>query len=422
MIQRNLTSEIVAALADTPVVFLAGARQTGKSTLARSLAGGPCPARYITFDDSGLLAAARRDPAGFVAGLDGPVVIDEVQRAPELLPAIKLAVDRDRQPGRFLLTGSADVLALPRVAGYLTGRMEAITLWPFTQGELAGAREGFIDAMFGEAAPRADGPAVSREACIAAIMAGGYPEVQTRPREERRAAWFDAYIANLLQREVRELSEIEGLAVLPRLLGLIAARSSGVLNFADLARDAALPQSTFKRYFALLEALLLVRRCPAWTATPAGRLVKAPKLFLSDTGLAAFLTGASPRRLLEDANPLGPLLETFVYNELLRQAGWSRLRPRLHHYRRHGGREVDVVLEDREGRCVGIEVKATASPSASDAGGLMAFAEEVGPRFVRGVILYLGDQVIPYGARVHALPLAAIWRLGAQPHAVSADG
>lgn len=416
MIWRNLTPKILQALADTPVVFLAGARQTGKSTLARGLAEGPYPARYLTFDDTGLLAAARRDPAGFIAGLDGPVVLDEVQRAPDLLPAIKAAVDRDRRPGRFLLTGSADALALPRVAGYLTGRMEVLTLWPFTQGELAGVHEGFVDALFAAENSALDAPSRSRAELVTAILTGGYPEVQTRPREERRAAWFDAYVANLLQREVRDLADIEGLAMLPRLLGLIAARTSGILNYSDLARDAALPQSTFKRYFALLEALLLVRRCPAWTASATDRLVKAPKIFLTDTGLCAFLTGASSRRLVDDATPLGPLLETLVYNELLRQATWSRLRPRLYHYRRHGGREVDVVLEDREGRCVALKVKATATPSAGDVAGLAAFAEEAGSRFVRGVLLYLGREVIPFGARLHAAPVAALWQAGATPH------
>ncbi len=409
MIPRHLAARLLEALADTPVVFLAGARQTGKSTLARSVAGGPHRARYLSFDDPAALDAARRDPAGFVAGLDGPVVLDEVQRAPGLFPAIKAAVDADRQPGRFLLTGSAAVMAVPAVAEHLVGRMELLTLWPFTQGEREGARESFVDGAFGAGFAGSTPVAEPRAGVVQRLLAGGYPEALTRTDPVRRAAWFDSYLDTMVQREVRDLAAIEGLTTLPRLLRLAAARTGGLLSWADLARDADLPQTTLKRYLALLEALYLLHRIPAWSANLGSRQVKAPKLFLADSGLAAHLAGSDAETLLAGEGPLGPLLETFAVNEILRAAAWSATRPALYHFRTHAGREVDLVLEDRRGRCVAVEIKATATPGARDAAGLTAFAETAGKRFLRGVLLYLGKEVVPFAANIHAVPIGALW-------------
>jgi predicted AAA+ superfamily ATPase len=408
MVERHLQPSIVEALADTPVVFLNGARQTGKSYLVHFLATGVHPARYFTLDDLSVLAAARNDPTGFLAGLEGPLVLDEVQRAPELFLAIKAAVDRDRSPGRFLLTGSADILLLPELADSLAGRMEILTLWPFSQGEIEGQEEGFADALFADELPAlAPSTPQSRNQLIARIVRGGYPEIANRPDRSRQRAFFDAYITTLLQRDIRDLANIEGLTAMPRLLSLLAARATGLVNFAELSRTSALPQSTLKRYLSLFETTFLVQLLPAWSSNRGKRLVKAPKLLLNDTGLLAHLLGINAE-LPEQA---GPLLENFVAMELRKQSAWARTRIQLFHFRTHAGREVDLVLEDDTGRVVGIETKASATIRADDFKGLHALAEQAGDRFHRGVVLYGGTDCVPFGPRLHALPVEDIWRV-----------
>lgn len=415
MLGRHLVGPLTSALRDRPVVLLGGARQTGKTTLARQLAAGPRRMRYLTFDDGAVLAAAHSDPAGFVAELDGPVVLDEVQRVPELFVAIKAAVDRSRKPGRFLLTGSANVLLLPRLSESLAGRMELQTLRGLSQGEFEGAREGFIDAVF---ARTLSDLAPSRQAqpvrdLARRVVRGGYPEPALKRSPARRAAWFRDYVTTILQRDVRELANIEGLTALPHLLAILAARTAGLLNLADISRLSGLTQTTLKRYFVLLEATFLVELLPAWHVHVEKRLVKSPKLFVADSGLAAHLVDLDAAHLLRDRTRLGPLLETFVVGELHKQAAWSRTRVRLHHFRTQAGQEVDVVLEDARGRVVGVEVKAAASLSSSDFNGLRALREAAGERFVRGVVLYGGTEAVPFGRDLHALPVEALWRLGA---------
>lgn len=406
MYPRHLADGLRAALADTPVVFLGGARQSGKTTLAREAGANR---EYLTLDDFATLAAARRDPAGFIAGLDGPVTLDEVQRAPELLLAIKAAVDRDRRPGRFLLTGSSEALLAPRAADSLAGRMERLALWPLSQGEIEGRRESFIDALFGDRPPRAPRAGEGRAKLLRRALAGGFPEALARRDPARRAAWFAAYLDALVQRDIRELAHIEKLGELPRLLALTAARATGLLAYSDLSRDLALPQSTLKRYFALLEAVHLVHLLPAWTPGRGPRAVKAPKLFFCDTGLLAHLRGADEADLAASPTGAGPLLEHFSILELRKAAAWSEVRPEPYHFRTHGGREVDLVLEDRRGRIVAIEIKAAATPGPGDLAGIRALAEIAGKKFHRGVVLHAGAEVIPFAANLHAVPMSALW-------------
>jgi predicted AAA+ superfamily ATPase len=408
MFARYAASRLHTALADRPVVLLHGARQSGKTTLVRAVAE-ESGSRYITFDDLTMLAAARSDAAGFLAGFAQPLVVDEVQRAPELLLAIKAAVDRKRTPGRFLLTGSANVLLVPRVAESLAGRMEIVPLWPFSQGEIEGAVEGFIDAAFGDAPPVLVEPRSSAR-LTDRLLRGGYPEAAPIKSAERRRAWFDAYVTTILQRDVRDLARIEGLTELPRLLSVLASRPMAQLNYADLSRGTGLPQSTLKRYFALLEMVFLVRLLPPWHANIGKRLVKTPKVVLTDAGLAAHLMGADDARLARDRTLLGGLLESFVAMELIKQSGWSADAPALYHFRTHEGDEVDLVLERRRGTLVGIEVKSAATVSAADFKGLRALAGIAGKRFQRGIVLYTGAEVVPFGAGLVALPVEALWR------------
>jgi hypothetical protein len=416
MIQRSITPHILEALADTPVVMLTGARQTGKSTLVRWLAERGHPARYLNFDDAAVLSAARNDPAGFLSGLEGPVILDEVQRVPDLFLAIKAEVDRRRQPGRFLLTGSANVLFLPLLSNSLVGRMEVLTLWPFSQGEKEGIHEGFIDAVFGQNLPAVSGKPVNRTDLLSKIiLPGGFPEILSRSRESRRSAWFDSYLTTILQREVRDLAQIEGLTMLPRLLSLLAIRSASLLNFSELSRSTTIPQTTLKRYMSLLEATFIIQTIPSWSGNLSKRLVKSFKIFFADTGLMAHLLGyKSGPGLIEHPNT-GPLLENFVVMELKKQISWSRTRPQLFYFRTQSGQEVDIVLEDKQGRLTAIEVKASNTVSTQDFKAIKFLAEEVGKKFHRGLVLYTGEEAIPFGQRLHALPVDALWRLKISP-------
>ena len=412
MLARNAAARLHTALADRPVVLLHGARQSGKTTLVRAVAEAS-GSRYITLDDLTMLAAARDDAAGFLAGFAQPLVVDEVQRAPELLLAIKAAVDRKRTSGRFLLTGSANVLLVPRVADSLAGRMEIVPLWPFSQGEIEGVVEGFIDAAFGDASPVLVHSSSSTR-LTDRVLRGGYPEAAPIKSAERRRAWFDAYLTTILQRDVRDLARIEGLTELPRLLALLASRPMTQLNYADLSRGTGVPQTTLKRYFALLEMVFLVRLLPPWHANIGKRLVKTPKVLLTDTGLAAHLMGIDDVRMARDRTLLGGLLESFVAMELVKQAGWSADPPALYHFRTHEGDEVDLVLERRGGALVGIEVKSAATVSAADFRGLRVLAGIAGRRFHRGIVLYSGSEIVPFGAGLFALPVEALWRWSEQ--------
>ena len=379
----------------------------GKNTLAQALVAGS-GAQYFTFDDFATLALAAGAASGFIRNLTGPVVLDEIQKAPNLFSAIKLAVDKDRQPGRFLLTGSANVLTLPRLSESLAGRMEVIPLYPFSAGELAGAAEGFLARLF------AGTIATSKRALVGGDMAarltrGGYPEATQREAEDRRGAWFASYISTILQRDVRDLARVDALHTLPNLLKLLAARASGLLNLADVGRDAGLPHTTLTRYLALLETVFLVHRLPAWSHNLGQRLVKAPKLHLVDSGLACHLLGADARRLSEDRPLMGRLLESYVVGELRKQVSWADSRTALYFFRTATGLEVDVVLERPDGSVAGIEVKASASVGASDFAALKTLRNQLGQLFRAGVVLYLGDQVVPFGDKLWLVPLPALW-------------
>ncbi len=411
MIQRRLTDRLLEALADTPAVLVNGARQTGKSTLVQwaNLAGQS--RQYLTFDDPGIVAAAKRDPNGFVGGLNTPVTLDEVQHVPEIFPVIKAAIDRKRQPGQFLLTGSANVLLLPKLSESLAGRMEVLTLWPFSQGEMRGVRESFVDTLFSRQPLGWPGAAASpnREELFASVLAGGYPLAVARSSAPRRDAWFQSYTLTILQRDIRDLANLADATAVPRLLSVVATRAGNLLNFADLSRTVALPQTTLKRYFALLEAIFLVQQLRPWARNLGKRVIQTPKVYLNDSGLLAYLQGVTAERLKADGNLAGALLENFAVTELQKQSTWSATQPELFFWRTASGQEVDIVLEDRAGRVVGVEIKASATLGSNDVRGLLALASAAGNNWVRGVVLYAGTEVIPFAGNLHGVPIGRLW-------------
>jgi hypothetical protein len=394
---------------DTPVILLLGPRQSGKSTLVMSIAeaaGIP----YRTLDDATILSAAAADPVGFLRSLGDRAVIDEVQRVPGLLLAIKASVDTDRRAGRYILTGSSNIMTLSRISESLAGRMELHFLRPFSQGELTETRDCFIDTIF-EKIPEIGGEN-SRSSLVSRVLRGGFPEAVTREKEKRREAWFNSYVSTILSRDVRDVASIEGLSDVPRLLSLMASRCGSLLNFSELSNSTAIPQSTLKRYMKILETLFLYEPLQAWSSNIGKRLIKSPKIHLVDTGLTAALAGVNEARALEDNLVFGPLLESFVITELRKQMSWAEQGCRLYHYRSSSGREVDAVLEATDGRIVGIEVKAAASVKTQDFRGLQSLEEDAGDSFVYGIILYDGNLSVGFGDRLAAVPISALWEAG----------
>jgi uncharacterized protein len=403
---RHLKEPLVEALADTPVVVVAGPRQAGKSTLAARVVE-EAKGTWLSLDDAGVLDAARADPVGFVRRRHGLVGIDEAQRVPELLLAIKAEVDADRRPGRFLLTGSTRLLGAPRLADSLAGRMEALTLWPFTQAEIGGrsSSPGLIDSAFGDALADLRPSAVSRADVLERAGAGGFLPALDRTGR-RRTAWFDNYVAGVVDREVRALTDATYLRELPRLLRLCAARTSGELNVTDLARDLGLPRSTTDSYLAHLETVFLIQTVAAWSTNLTARVVRRPKLVIADTGLTARLLGG---RLRSDPELAGRLVETFVVGELRAQAEWSRSHPGLFHYRDRDGVEIDLVLESGDGRVVGIDVKAGATVRAEDLRGLRFLEDRLGTTMAAGIVLCTAPEPRHLGGRLWSVPISALW-------------
>lgn len=406
LLPRLAQARLTESLTDTPVVLLHGPRQCGKTTLARTVAE-PAGYGYLTFDDDNLVAAARSDPVGFIAGLPPHMVLDEIQRVPELFTSIKAVVDRDRRPGRFLLTGSANVLLLPRLADSLAGRIEAQRLHPLAQCELARHESGFLDLLFcaGFSAARHErlGPELAQR-----IVAGGYPAALAR-KPERRRDWYRAYVQTLVQRDIRDLARISSLDAVPRLLGLAAGRTAQLMNASDLAGPFQLSRPTIRDYMTLLERVFLLETLPPWHVRQINRLIKTPKVHLGDTGLASALLRIDAQTLYANQAMLGQLLETFVYQELRRQATGRADDIAFHHFRDRDDHEVDIVLEQGSQTLAGVEVKASGTVREADFRGLRKLREIAGPQFVCGVVLYDGESAIPFGSNLFALPLRALW-------------
>jgi predicted AAA+ superfamily ATPase len=407
LIDRAIAPVVVDAMRTARAVALLGPRQAGKSTLARVLAAGPVSADYLTLDDAAVQAAARADPEGFVAALGRATVIDEVQRVPELLLAVKSRLDRDNARGQFLLTGSANLRRIPSVADALPGRVDYLTLWPFTQGEIVGRPEGILDAVFDGSVPSVSSAPIGREAYADVLLSGGFPEALGRAGAAR-ARFFASYVDSIVERDLADAGRVHDPASIGTVLRLVAARSASLARYDALGRDSGLDGKTAKSHIDILERLFLVRIRRPWHVNLGKRQVKAPKLYVADSGLLAGLVGVDRERLARDDAIAGAMFETFVADELERQASWSVNPPTFWHYR-EGEREVDVICERPSGEIVGFEVKASATIRARDFAGLAHLRDKLGDRLRAGVVIYTGERTLPFGDRLFALPLQGLW-------------
>jgi uncharacterized protein len=405
---RHNRSLIIEALADTRVVFLMGARQVGKSTLAGEVATTDHPSTSINLDNRAPRDAAVTDPDGFVAGLQTPVLLDEVQRGgPDLLLAIKDEVDRDQTPGRFLLTGSANVLTNRKVNDALTGRIEIITLWPLSQSEIEGSSKNFVEALFAGMPPQIQGATKGLGPVVSRIAAGGYPEARKRSGS-RRDRWFANYVTTTLDRDLRDISDAHKLDQMPRLLRLLASRAANLLNSNEVSKRLSLEHKTVRAYTGLLETVFLARVLPAWRPSIGSREGATPKIYIVDSGLLAHLLGANEKRLAEDDQLTGKVLENFVTMEVMKHLEWAEMDANLYHYRQKE-EEVDIILEDRSGALGCIEVKSAASLREKDWRQIAKIRDARSNRFKAGFVVYTGDQTVPLVDRIWAVPISGLW-------------
>lgn len=405
---RSAYNQIVNSVLDTPVSMLVGPRQSGKSTLVKQVQVDHSQFYYDTMDDPTSLAAAKVDPLTYLKGLGPHAIIDEIQRAPELLLPMKMLVDEERYPGRFIITGSANVLNLPKVADSLAGRMEIHTLWPLSQSEIVGSHNNFVDMLFDKRMVKLAADTTERN-LLSRLVMGGFPEVILRKHYDRQQQWFKSYINALIQRDLRELANIEKLANFPMLLGLLANRVGSLTNAADISRISGISATTLKRYLALVENIFLTLRLPAWFANNDKRIIKTPKIYFNDSGLLCHLLRLSEATLQDQRHLAGPIFENFVVMEIMKHVGWSQVAPDIYHFRNHAGFEVDIVLEAGPQQVIGVEVKLAAQLKLDDFRGLKKLQEIAGKHFVQGIVLYTGAQVLPFGDNLFAVPVDVLW-------------
>lgn len=419
---RNIKTKIFEAAGDTPAILINGARQVGKSTLFKLLFEPEKTPTQITFDSFSALAAAKESPQSFIDALPERVLLDEIQRVPELLVAIKASIDELRKPGRFFLTGSTNLLMLPQLSESLVGRMEIKNLWPLSEGEIRGFKETFIDDLFSEKT-LPDCEMISEPELLTRLVQGGYPEAIQREKKARRNEWFESYVSTILQREVRDIASIEKISEIPLLLNLIATRTGATLNTSDLTRETSIPNTTLKRYLSLLEAVFLTVTIRPWYSNKGKRLVKHPKLFIGDTGLLSYLLDVDEENLAKNRKLLGVILENFVLLELCKQLTWSETKAKLFHLRSlDNSLEVDFVLERPNGSICGIEIKSSSSVGSNEFKGLKELRTSVGKNFHRGVVLYTGKEVIHFDKNLIALPISSLWNFSSDERGYSCYG
>jgi len=410
MIDRHMEPLIDEGIDDARIVFVAGARQVGKTTLVRKITrpGGGRPMRELSLDERATRDAANQDPAGFVAGLGGPAFIDEIHRAPDLLLELKKAVDKDTVPGRFVITGSANVLASKKILDALPGRIDRFTLWPLAETEIEGGRVNVVDALFAGEPPQVTGAPVGLSAYADRIVAGGFPEARKRKPGRSRSRWFDGYVAGSLERDLKELVDVRRADDAEHLLRLLASQTANLFKADPVGRKLHMDHKTVKSYVGLLRQMHLVHELPGWRPGLGARESTTSKMYISDVGLLCHLMGADARRLLADDQVKGKACETFVVNEALKQASWADVETRAYHYQRRD-EDVDFVLEDRAGDIACVEVKAAATVTAKDWRWLAKLRDARGSSFRAGVIVASVAQTTPLGDRLWAVPYSGLW-------------
>jgi len=402
---RYIKSLLLESLKDSPVVLIHGPRQCGKTTLACTV-GSPKKYEYITFDDDVITKAAKEDPIGFVKNLPKRVILDEVQKVPHIFSTLKKEIDSHRVPGRFVLTGSANILRMPKLSDSLAGRMHILRLHPLSQEELENYKSNFLDILFKRSFKTKKIKSSSNK-LIHQIVKGGYPEVFKLPSERRRLNWYKNYIETLIQRDILDISKIRSFDILPRLLALCASQTSQLVNFSNLASAFQVSRPTIFDYITLFEQMFFLEKLPPWYNSRFKRLVKTPKLHLCDTGLACTLLGVNTVSLKKNRSLLGQILETFVFQELKRQASYHKKNHSFFYYRNKKGIEVDIVIK-RDYLVAGVEVKSSATVNLADFKGLRMLQKTVGKNFVCGVILYNGDTSVSFGNGFFAVPLSVL--------------
>jgi len=404
---RHLKENLLQAFKASPVTLLIGPRQSGKTTLMREI-GNELRMDYLTFDTLKQLVAAQEDPEGFIAAIKKPVIIDEVQRVPQIALPIKLSVDLNRVAGSFGLTGSANPLVAPRLNDSLAGRMFILHMWPLSFSEIQNKRTRFLELAFDPLAAIPQGTHWDRKNMIEVLTAGGYPDALTLDAV-MRDRWYDNLLTTILERDIQDIAHIERPRDIAKLLNILAMRSSNLLNLAELSRISSIPYSTLNHYMVLLESLFLIIRQPAWHLNRTKRLIKMPKLYFGDTGLLINQLRVGRELILENGRMLGALLENFVFLELKKLSTWSTQPIDLYHYRTQTGNEVDIILENRAGQIVGIEVKASETISSEDWKGLDVLGSEMGEKMIRGIILYPGKEIVALRKDRIAIPLSTLW-------------
>lgn len=403
--------QVQEALEDTPVVIIAGPRQSGKSTLARQMTDDSWG--YLDFDDDVTLSRAMNDPIGLFEQYRNHVIIDEIQRAPELFRTIKMMVDRARQPGMllggmFVLTGSANILSLPRLSDSLAGRSEIVRLFPFSQAELTQTKATFLDDVFQGGFPEPHKIIDSQE-IVDIVLAGGFPEAVLRPKPRRIEKWYAAYVESIIQRDIQDIRAIQKADEVPKLISLLAASSSNQINLENLSSELRISWNTVDNYITSLEQIFFLKRLKPWYSNIGKRLVKRPKIFFFDSGLLADILKQSSASVAIDRKAFGSLLETFVFAELTKQIGWNNARIELMFFRDQYGNEVDFVLESVGTGLVGVEVKAASTIGTDDFKGLRKLRTLAGDQFKLGVVLYTGPHIARFGEGMYGLPISCLW-------------
>ncbi len=407
--RRNILSRLLEALKNSPAVLIAGARQTGKTTLVREI-GHDRGFTFVTFDDLFAQGAADADPIGFVNDLKKPAILDEVQSVPKIFLPIKKDIDENRESGRYLLTGSANPLMIPKIGDSLAGRMQIINLWPLSQGELLGHKETFIDTIFSNKLPSSSFKRITKKHLIELVIKGGYPDLQKVNGERAQYDWCNSYLTSLIQKDITDLAKIENLRSIPNILQTLAVRVGGLMNEKDIARNVGIPVTTLHRHLQLLQNLFLISFLPGWYRNMGKRLVKSSKIYFVDTAILLHLLGFNEERLMSSPNMLGHIIENFVIIELTKQLTWSQTIAKTYHYRSHdGSEEVDLVVESTSGKMVGIEIKNTETITIHDFKGLKKLQEDSGKDFLYGIVIYTGDKINSFGKDLVAVPMSALW-------------